>query len=155
MAKVEISTVESQQNIKSLKDEVRVLFRHMQDLNKVFNKHIALAQSLSGMLTGQLEPAERKVAAIAKRAESALIRQARATNAAKEKALNFAQALKLSGATQQQQKFILRGVEQSLKAYEKRMSSGVLTAKQFQVAQDRLNRSFGSGKRSLAVLTRR
>lgn len=155
MAKLEISTVESQQNIKSLKDEVRILFRHMQDLNKVFNKHIALAQSLSGMLTGQLEPAERKVAAIAKRAESALIKQARATNAAREKTLNFTQALKLSGATQQQQKFILRGVTQSLTTYRKTMSSGVVTARQFQTAQDRLNKSLGGAKRSLAVITSR
>ena len=153
MAQVEITTVKAQQQIKNLKDEIRVLFKHMQTLNREFNKQVAVSARLSNALVGKLTPAERRVAAIAKGAEAAFVRQARATNVAREQTLNFAQALRSAGATQQQQKFILQGVNQSLAAYQKRMSSGVLTTRQFQEAQARLNRTFGSAKRSLSSLS--
>lgn len=152
MAQVEISTVNSQREFRKLKDEVKILMVHMQSLNREFNRQVALASKLGDMLSGKLTPAQRRVAAIAKSHDSIMIRQARSTNAAREKLLNFTQALKLSSATAQQQGFILNNVQKSFAAYEKRMSSGALKAGQFQAAQDRLNRTFGNAKRSLSSI---
>ncbi len=152
MAEVDISTVKAQQGFKTLAQETEVLRKRMFTLAKELDKNRAVANSLSNVFLGKLTPAEKKIVAVTKQAEAAFVRQAKATNTAREKVKNLAAALKLAGATQQQQGFILRSVNQQLKRFDKEMSSGVRSARQFQAAQDRLNRTLGIGNRNLRVI---